>query len=69
MSMNAKTEVMQCIMMGLAEANFFASSPVLMHHAETLCASAHPPDLLINSFTLAGIAHMLCHAMLSHAML
>jgi hypothetical protein len=51
--------LLQTMMMAFAEAEFFASAPVLLHQAEALMASAHPVDLLVNSFTLTGIAAMI----------
>ena len=46
-------------MMAAAEADFFSSAPVFMHHLRRLVTDGTPPDLIINSFTLSGVA-LLC---------
>jgi sterol 3beta-glucosyltransferase len=57
--MGSKTEALQELMLAASEANFFASAPVFMHHLARLQAAAAPKvDLIINAFTLTGVALM-----------
>lgn len=56
--MSAKAEALQAFMMALSESNFFASAPVCLGHLKRLQASSQPVDLIINAFTLTGVALM-----------
>jgi len=57
--MGSKTEALQELMLAASEANFFASAPVFMHHLARLQATAATKvDLIINAFTLTGVALM-----------
>jgi len=56
--MSSRTEVLQELMMAASEMNFFPSAPVIMHHLGALQASPRPVDVIINAFTLTGVALM-----------
>jgi len=62
--MSSKTEALQELMMAASESNFFASAPILIHHLRQYAAHGPPVDLIINAFTLTGVALLcgeLCH--------
>lgn len=53
--------------MAASEANFFASAPIFLHHLKQLQTggkSSRPVDLIINAFTLTGVA-LLCGEVMS----
>jgi len=59
---NTQSEAIQAIMMAAAESNFFNSAPVMVHQLRTFQgpeATLQPVDLIVNSFTLTGVA-LLC---------
>jgi len=53
--MSTKTEVMQIVMLGMSECNFFSSAPVIAHQIDTARA-IQPIDLLLSGFTLTGVS-------------
>eukprot|EP00756_Hemistasia_phaeocysticola_P059179 Hpha_TRINITY_DN358_c0_g1::TRINITY_DN358_c0_g1_i1::g.112663::m.112663/K05841/E2.4.1.173; sterol 3beta-glucosyltransferase len=55
-AMNSKGEMMQSLMLAFAEAEFFDSGPVFVHHLLRMQVSKTPADLIVFSFTTAGVA-------------
>jgi len=54
-AMNSKGEVLQSLMLAFAEAEFFDSGPVFVHHLLRMQVSRTPVDLIMFSFTTAGV--------------
>ena len=61
LALESKADLMQTLMLAMAEAEFFSSAPVIVSVAEALqreaaAGLAPPPEVLVHGFTLTGVA-------------